>query len=730
MRIGSLRALVAVWLVPTLVLADADPPPAGAFTLVVLPDTQTYTQLRNLNEIFLRQTQWIAEHKESHDIRYVLHVGDVVQNNSAPEWEVAKQAFLNLDDAEVPYAISPGNHDYGPGGSAANRQTLFNNYFGNDSEYGTQPSLGGFFEPGRSESSFHTFRVGEHDWIILALEWGPRNSVVEWADQVLRDHPDHRGIVITHAYMYSDDTRYDFKKRGAAQSWNPHTYGTANDPDGTNDGQELWDKLVSRHNIVFVFSGHVLNDGTGRLMSIGKSGQSVHQLLANYQSGVTGSTNGGNGFMRLVQVVPDDDIVHIRTYSPYVDRYKTEPDQEFSLALCDLPSDPELDSSVCDVVASFTVAPEVGEAPLVVQLDASASTTREGRSIVSFVWDLGDGTTADGSVATHEYVRGGRYVIRLEVTDDRGLSATTERTVRVSCPAEKGDVSPWSAVDIGDVLLPGRTKFERGGDESCLSSCATGRFLTGSEDDFHFVYQQIAGDVGIATRITRVEGAASGAQVGVMLREGLEPDARFFAMTLRRTRTSTRFRFQYRAARGASIRSKAVSSGREVPPAWVKVERRGDEGVGYVSADGVEWEEVQRHEIPELSGAAYAGIVAIGNEPADDEGFDPVNGAVCDMELTGVERVPLFLRGDCNGDATVNIADAACALDWLFAGSAKPGCVASLNTNGSIDVDVLDPVALLNFLFVGGPAPVAPFPACGAGELEADVALGCEEPAC
>ena len=212
------------------------------------------------------------------------------------------------------------------------------------------------------------------------------------------------------------------------------------------------------------------------------------------------------------------------------------------------------------------------------RLDASASASREGRSIESFDWDLGDGTTTSGLMVTHEYVRGGRYRIRLEVTDDRGLSATAERMVRASCQSE--EVSPWNAVDIGDVLLPGGAKLESGDDESCLSLCAAGRFLAGRDDDFRFVYQRISGDADISSRITRVEGSAPGAQVGVMLRDGLDPDARFFAMTLRRTRTSTRFRFQYRDATGASMKTKSVESGGRLPHAWVRL---------AVCGSGIEW---------------------------------------------------------------------------------------------------------------------------------------------
>ena len=102
--------------------------------------------------------------------------------------------------------------------------------------------------------------------------------------------------------------------------------------------------------------------------------------------------------------------------------------------------------------------------------------------------------------------------------------------------------------------------------------------------------------------------------------------------------------------------------------------------------------------------------------------------AVTQFTVVPVPQAPAFLRGDCNDDGAVNIADATCALNWLFAGGPAPGCIAALNTNGDAKVDIADPVSLLNFLFAGGSPPVAPFPDCGPGMLPSDAELGCANP--
>ena len=55
-----------------------------------------------------------------------------------------------------------------------------------------------------------------------------------------------------------------------------------------------------------------------------------------------------------------------------------------------------------------------------VYLEATSSTVAEGQEIVSWVWDLGDGTTDDtsGPIVSHSYTQPGLYVMNLSLTDD------------------------------------------------------------------------------------------------------------------------------------------------------------------------------------------------------------------------------------------------------------------------------------------------------------------------
>ncbi|MCE5279322.1 MAG: LamG-like jellyroll fold domain-containing protein [Planctomycetaceae bacterium] len=311
--------------------ADADPPAAGAFTLVIMPDTQSYTQ--HDTGLLYAQTQWIADHVTSNAIAGVIQVGDLTQNNYSTEWATVRGAMDSLNGV-VPYVLSTGNHDYGPCGDSSTRNTTFNSaaYFGDGTPYATQASIGGFFESGKTDNSYSTFTAAGKEWIVLSLEFAPRDSVVAWADQVLTAHPDAKAIITTHAYLDSTELRYDWDAYGAAQEASPRSYGLAALGGGANDGQDLWDSLVSKHNVAFVFSGHALGDGAARNSVVNDTGTTTHEIMANFQDGVTGSTNGGNGYLRLVEIVSADiDIVHVRTYSPSLDAYLTGPQQDFLL---------------------------------------------------------------------------------------------------------------------------------------------------------------------------------------------------------------------------------------------------------------------------------------------------------------------------------------------------------------------------------------------------------------
>ena len=167
--------------------------------------------------------------------------------------------------------------------------------------------------------------------MVLSLEFGPTDHVLEWASEIVARHEDKRVIVVTHSYLHHDDTRV-----GEGDPDHPREQDKAS-RDG-NDGEEMWDKLVKLHpNIFLVLSGHDLDQDidrlkkwgvTGKLTSTGVGGNEVHQILANYQQW---RARGGDGLLRLLKFVPEESTIEVLTYTPSLHEYLTDPDNGFAL---------------------------------------------------------------------------------------------------------------------------------------------------------------------------------------------------------------------------------------------------------------------------------------------------------------------------------------------------------------------------------------------------------------
>lgn len=312
-----------------LVAGEPPQPEKGAFTVVVLPDTQLYSE--KYPQQFLAQTRWIAEQVDRRNIACVLHLGDLTNRNTTAEWENAQEAMTQLDGI-VPYFMATGNHDYSIGGTCEDRSTQFNKYFP-VKKYSQSKNFGGVYdrEPTRFDNSYHFFSAGGRDFLVLSLEFGPRADVVRWANEVVSEHKEREAILITHAYMYSDETRYDWEKHGFEQSWNPHSYGVAKSSNhDVHDGEELWRELVGRNdNFIMTLNGHVLNDGLALLTSSTATGQEVHQMLVNFQM----KPQGGDGWLRLLEFSADGAKVNVADYSPTLDKRNQSAANTFSLPL-------------------------------------------------------------------------------------------------------------------------------------------------------------------------------------------------------------------------------------------------------------------------------------------------------------------------------------------------------------------------------------------------------------
>lgn len=309
------------------------------FTIAILPDTQFYVQ--SYPDMFMAQTNWIAEQKASMKIAFVLHQGDIVETPTLQsEWGRANTALGVLDTAKIPYVLCAGNHDIQWNAMTRFAPLLNQNYPATK----FSPHHQGSFEAGKIENSYFLLPAGGRTWLIVSLEFGPRNEVLAWADGIFKMHADKPAILLTHAYMYIGQERYDNVKYPEGKHfWNPHVYRM---PGTTNDGEEMWQKLVSKNdNILFVFSGHATwPEGAAGLLSTRRAnGYYVHEMLANFQGcpsdhmcvnrDTMKPVRGGEGMLRTITFEPEFRRAFVKTYSPYLQQSRVETNHQFELPL-------------------------------------------------------------------------------------------------------------------------------------------------------------------------------------------------------------------------------------------------------------------------------------------------------------------------------------------------------------------------------------------------------------
>jgi len=270
---------------------------AENFTMVMLPDTQYASEY--WPEVFRAQMSWVDTQQATRNIRYVLHVGDVIDNSDQlAQWNNSKSA-MGLPTDDVPYIIGPGNHDLDSTSTRA--ATRYNTHYPR-STFTPLPSFGGTYPATANDNAYHTFTAGGVDWLVLAMKWAPSDAEIAWANQVVAAHRYHNAILVTHAYQN----------------------GTTKDA----NGNKLWTNLVSKHaNFRFTFSGHYVNAGV--ITQAGVNGNIVHQIQADYQNS---TQRDPNSFLRIMTYNPTTDTLDIKTYSPFLNTYKTDAKNQFVLS--------------------------------------------------------------------------------------------------------------------------------------------------------------------------------------------------------------------------------------------------------------------------------------------------------------------------------------------------------------------------------------------------------------
>lgn len=143
---------------------------------------------------------------------------------------------------------------------------------------------------------------------------------------------------------------------------------------------------------------------------------------------------------------------------------------------------------------------------------------------------------------------------------------------------------PWTAQDVGAPAPAGTSSTDP---VSGVFTVNVGGFISGSTDQFHFIYQQVSGDLDISVRVDSIADANAWSKAGVMIRSSLDPASpNAFALVSAAHGAA----FQRRARSGGDT-SRTTSSG-VAAPAWVRLVRSGTTVTAYWSSSGTSWTQI------------------------------------------------------------------------------------------------------------------------------------------
>jgi len=275
------------------------------FAVTHITDTQYLSE--SYPEVYAQLTSWVADNAAKRKIAFAQHTGDLIQNWVDPdqnevrariEFERASAIQSILDDAGVPNAVLPGNHDNKRGVDGS----LFNEYFP-PSRYEGSPSYGESIAPGDNSASFSTFEWEGSRFLMLALPYAYAEREIAWAEGVVASHPEFNIIVATHEHVMPK-TVEEAAHRSTNSRWVSH-------------GGQLWERVIApNRNVLFVLSGHF--HGIGQLVTEnagGIEGHTVVELLADYQEFRTHTGERATGFFRMLQFDLDAGAVAVDTRS-------------------------------------------------------------------------------------------------------------------------------------------------------------------------------------------------------------------------------------------------------------------------------------------------------------------------------------------------------------------------------------------------------------------------------
>ena len=310
-----------------------------SFSMILVPDPQSYVKFAANQPLFELQTAWIAQNIDRLNIKAALFTGDMVEQNGKlisagipnenngdqtgrQQWEAVSRALARLDN-RIPYIVAQGNHDIGHI-TATDRHTVVPQYIYPERNIKFEKTLVATCPNWQGVHTMENspYEIQDKEWgklLIVTLEFAPRDEAIEWAKELTasKRFENHRVILLVHSWLNNRGER--IAKEG--YTLNPCNWAEA-----------VWQKLVyPSKNISLVLCGHtgtapkiekdVLSTDYSPTSSLrtdkAADGHEVVQMMFNSQQGDGDwNGNGGDCWLRILEFLPDGKTISVRTFSP------------------------------------------------------------------------------------------------------------------------------------------------------------------------------------------------------------------------------------------------------------------------------------------------------------------------------------------------------------------------------------------------------------------------------
>ncbi len=153
----------------------------------------------------------------------------------------------------------------------------------------------------------------------------------------------------------------------------------------------------------------------------------------------------------------------------------------------------------------------------------------------------------------------------------------------------------WSAAAIGyeDPAQPDLGQLEPAA-ASLIKVSGSGTDIWDQRDEFYYVYTPLEGDGSLTVRLLDFAAVHAWSKAGVMIRDGLAPDARNVLIHISGQNGSV---LQARLQTGAETTNSAGSDPSVPIGGWMRLTRNGDQVIGSLSTDGTTWKELGRYSL-------------------------------------------------------------------------------------------------------------------------------------